>query len=198
MGSRFPCPENKLKITLDYCGRVLYNISHNHRKAIAMGYGQYTTAERRNRDKGYPEGTKDLKVGRMDFEQIMDDVDERDLLDATTSGHNEITLTYKGGLVVCRVRDTNVVSINNRFVLIDTGGWNTLTTRRHVNDFLAAQSLRIVIRGDKKAGGNFLEGVIEGVEIEGCFARRILIDWVTGDISTDGEVPFADLKGASQ
>jgi len=58
---------------------------------------------------------------------------------------------------VCRLRETNIVEIgDNGAVLIDTGGWNTITTRRHATDFLKRHGFNISLWGDKRRGGNLL------------------------------------------
>ena len=122
-----------------------------------MGFGQHATASQRNKDKGYPAGTKVLKVGRMTQAEIMDGVNHATIIKTEKSAHNEVTLTYANDTVVCRLRRTNIVTITkDGVVLVKTGGWNTLTTRRHAMNFLKRQGFQISMRGDKKRGGNVL------------------------------------------
>ena len=122
-----------------------------------MGFGQHATASQRNKDKGYPAGTKVLKVGRMTQAEIMDGVNHATIIKTEKSAHNEVTMTHANGTVVCRLRRTNIVTITDGgAVLVNTGGWNTLTTRRHVVNFLKRHGFGISMWGDIKRGGNVL------------------------------------------
>ncbi len=142
-----------------------------------MGFGQYATAEIRNRDKGYPKGTTDLKVGRMTKDEILADANLGGLVSSVKSAHNELTLTYESGTVVCRLRETNIVTLSpGGYILINTGGWNTPTTRSHVMNFLASQNFQINMWGDKKAGGNRIKFTTgENIKVGDIFRQWVII-----------------------
>lgn len=122
-----------------------------------MGFGQHMKVDNRQKDTGYPVPITKVKWGRMTKEEIMAGVYGPDVIDAKITAHNEVTFCHANGALVCRLRETNIAYIgDNGAVLIDTGGWNTITTRRHVTDFLKRHGFKINVWGDKRRGGNIL------------------------------------------
>ncbi len=151
-----------------------------------MGFGQHTKADHGVRATGYPVPRPDVKVGRMTKAEIMESADLACVIDAKISAHNEVTIRYTGGSLVCRLRETNVVEIGpNAVVLIDTGGWNTITTRRHIRNFLKRQGWQISLWGDKRKGGNVLTlyGIFNHERIEIVFKQRAMFNMTGGFIS---------------
>ena len=142
-----------------------------------MGFGQYATTQKRNRDKGYPVDTVDLKVGRMTMAEIMADVEGDSVVSQRKTAHNEVTRECSTGIIVCRLRETDIVLYHpkHNWVILNTGGWNTPTTRRHIMNFLRRKNFPISVWGDKKVGGNFVMGDIGGNKVEGVFKQRATI-----------------------
>jgi len=122
-----------------------------------MGFGQHMKVDDLQRECRYPVSRTKVKTGRMTKAEILAGVTDADYVDATISAHNEVTIQYKGGFLVCRLRETDIVAIGpGDSVVINTGGWNTITTRRHVVNFLKRHGFQISLWGDKKRGGNVL------------------------------------------
>lgn len=166
-----------------------------------MGFGQYHEAttnlnERREaaglpveqRDSGFPVPREDVKTGRMTNAEIMADVDA-DPVSVKRTGHNEVTRVLKSGTIICRLRETDIVHLfRDGCIEIDTGGWNTPTTRRHIMDFLSRHNFSCSIYGDKKRGGNVLTGIKTGDASEIIFKQMVTIftdgtwtaDWTGG------------------
>lgn len=153
-----------------------------------MGFGQYHEAttslnERREaaglpveqRDSGFPVPREDVKTGRMTNAEIMADVDA-DPVSVKRTGHNEVTRLLDNGTIICRLRETDIVYLfANGVIKIDTGGWNTPTTRRHVMDFLSRHKFYCSLFGDKKRGGNILTGIRQGDTTDIIFKESVVI-----------------------
>lgn len=153
-----------------------------------MGFGQHATASQRNKDKGYPVGLKKLKTGRMTQAEIMNGVNHATIIKTEKSAHNEVTLTHANGTVVCRLRRTNIVTITDGgAVLVNTGGWNTPTTRRHVMNFLKRHGFQISMWGDKKRGGNVLSAPgTEKLKAEVSFKQWVVFNLCGGYLTALG------------
>ena len=138
-----------------------------------------------NRDSGSPVPQDKVKYGRMSMEAIMKDMDYEGMVSFVKSAHNEVTRTMKDGRIICRLRETDIVTICDTQITINTGGWNTKTTRRHIEAFLARHNFQISILGVKKEGGNkFLMRMGEN-EVGGSFNTWATISRKTGRVYTD-------------
>lgn len=155
-----------------------------------MSYGQYTGPKRQVIDgqdyalmsekdaarRGYPSTA--VKVGSMTRDEIMSGVERhtRDIVSTKKTAHNEVTRIYTDGTVVCRLRETDIVTIYPHGPIdINTGGWNTRTTRRHIVDFLERHNFPVTIWGDKKRGGNVLTLTRGDVTSEIVFEQTVII-----------------------
>ncbi len=119
-----------------------------------------------------------VKVGRMTNAEILAGVDMTDVVSVVRSAHNEITRTFKNGKVIVRLRETDIVIVfpETGSVLINTGGWNTVTTRRHINDFLSRQNFPARICKARKGGGvNVLVQWGQELIRQGNFQTRCVI-----------------------
>ena len=159
-----------------------------------MGFGQHTKTDHGGRATGYPVPRADVKVGRFTKVEIMAGVNDADIIDAKISAHNEVTIRYNGGSLVCRLIGTNIVEINaDATVVIDTGGWNTVTTRRHVMNFLNRNGVGISLWWDIKRGGNVLvlPSNIANERTEIVFRNRVMFNKVGGFVTdmTDHIIP---------
>lgn len=159
-----------------------------------MGFGQHTKADNTRRDAGYPVPRSEVKVGRLTMVEIMAGVEAADYIDAKISAHNEVTIRYNGGSLVCRLIGTNIVEINaDATVVIDTGGWNTMSTRRHVVNFLNRHGFGISMWGDIKRGGNVL--ALYSNDGKDCteivFKNRVMFNQEGGFVTdmTDHKIP---------
>ncbi len=136
-----------------------------------MQQPQTESFKARNARKGYAPGTGKLKMGYMNNDEIMAGVDSPHIIKVERTTHNEVTMTTKKGLTICRLRETNIAWVNDHGEFgLNTGGWNTIITRRHMQDFLKRQNFDVQIRGDKKAGGIRLGG-LKGGDI--IFKQRV-------------------------
>jgi hypothetical protein len=109
-------------------------------------------------DRGYPVPLSEVKVGYMNNAEIMADAPgEAITVSQKRTAHNEVTRVTTTGVQVCRLRETDIValSLDGSFTL-DTGGWNTPTTKRHMVDFLKRNKIPVTLWGDKKRGGIIL------------------------------------------
>lgn len=163
-----------------------------------MGFGQYAKVDDVQREAGYPVPRTKVEYGRMTKPEIMAEVSDHDYIDAKFSAHNEITIRYKDGALVCRFRETNVVEIDgNNVVVIDTGGWNTISTRRHVIDFLKRHGFKISMWGDKRRGGNvlILPYSHENERQEIPFKKQIMFNQEGGVVSDLGNESIFMMRG---
>ena len=152
---------------------------------------QMTSTEiaKRNQDKSYPVGTKTVKWGHMTLAKIMAGADTDDLVETVKSGNNELTLVYRDGTIVCRLREQDIVTLTKSgIILIDTGGWNTPTTRTHVMNFLTVRGYQINMRGVKEGGGNIVSLAGNDFEIMEISFNSTLAIFKTGDHVADMEV----------
>lgn len=155
-----------------------------------MGFGQYTEeTTRTGKDRGFPEGVP-LKTGRMTREEIMANVDAKDIVNQKQTGHNEITRFLKDGTIICRLRETDIVTLagNRSWMQIDTGGWNTHTTRRHVMNFSLRWNFQISVWGDKKVGGNQIQVVVGTSCFVGNFKHKILLKFEEGGVKFESDL----------
>lgn len=158
-----------------------------------MGFGQYMKVDDLRKEAVYPVSRTRVKTGRMTKTEIMAGVDPEAVIDATISAHNEVTIRYVWGALVCRLRETDIVEIGpNGVVLLNTGGWNTITTRRHMRNFLQRHGFSILVWGDKKRGGNVLTLYRddENDRTEIVFKQRVLFNSSGGFLSDLGVENF--------
>lgn len=171
-----------------------------------MSYGQYSRTGDRlayerevgyrepKKDGGYPVPREDVKSGRMTKAEIMADIDESEVVESKKTAHNEITRKLRNGAIICRLRETDIVTLwPDGGYRVNTGGWNTPTTRRHVMDFLSRHKIPATLWGDKKAGGNLLR------DLRGNTAREIKFrEYVTvfADGSYTADAPVWQYDGA--
>jgi len=55
------------------------------------------------------------------------------------------------GQKVYKLIDTEIVKYDNTRVMLNTGGWRTMTTLRHMNDFLRDNQINIQVAQKKKS-----------------------------------------------
>jgi hypothetical protein len=123
-----------------------------------MGFGQHTNSGRAGKTAGYPVPRNQVKIGRMTTPQIMQGVSDTDIVKTERTGHNEVKRTLSDGRVIYRLRETDIITFYpTGIVLINTGGRNTMTTRRHLMDILKRHNFQTTIWADKKGGGNILK-----------------------------------------
>lgn len=156
-------------------------------------YFGYEVQPDSRKDRGYSVPGSEVAWGRMTVAQIMEGADMRGLVSHKKSAHNEVTLTYENGVKVCRFRGTDIVQIDgfSNLILLDTGGWNTISTRRHMMDFLAREGVTVGLWGAKKGDKRnvlcfFTYGGTRG---EFYFTQLILFNPV-GGILTDHDDPY--------
>lgn len=76
--------------------------------------------------------------GRLKNSEILAGV-PKNYVKAKRTGHNEVTRWYADGSSIVRYHLTDIVTrFASGIVLVDNGGWPTVSTRRHINDALAA------------------------------------------------------------
>ena len=155
-----------------------------------MGFGQYMGEDTRtSKDLGYPVPRGEVKYGRMTLDEIMADLDSDPILSSAKSAHNEVTITYKNGSIVCRLRETNIVYLHpNGAYHLDTGGWNTPTTKRHMVNFLARHGFPISLWGDKKRGGIILRDHRGNAEDTEILFKKTATVFGVGDFLVDDQV----------
>jgi hypothetical protein len=116
-----------------------------------MAFGQYARIGKRlerEREVGYREPAKDagfpipreqVRGGRMTNAQVLSGAEPEGWVDAIRTAHNEVTRDYITHRVV-RLRETDIAVIYlNGDIALDTGGWNTVTTRAHMMGVLSRE-----------------------------------------------------------
>ncbi len=112
----------------------------------------------------------------MTMDEIMDDLDHDDILSTKITGHNEVTITYKDGVKICRLRETNIVNLHSdgKTFGLNTGGWATKTTKTHMVDFLNRNLPPEIKVGVFKEGGLHLRVHHDGGSTAGYFDQWIV------------------------
>lgn len=74
------------------------------------------------------------------LKKFANDVNFNGLATATRRINNNTTASIKNGVIRVTLYNTEIIGIdlNKRLLCINTGGWNTVTTRKRMNDTLTA------------------------------------------------------------
>jgi hypothetical protein len=140
--------------------------------------------------RGYPVPHEEVKVGYMNNAEIMADVDDEGIIEQTRTANNEVTRTMADGRIICRLRETDIAAIYpSRCFALDTGGWNTPTTRNHMQNFLQRHGFLATVGGSKKRGGIILRMKAGG------FWREIAVFKERITVFKDGQVVVDDDHG---
>jgi hypothetical protein len=91
---------------------------------------QATVAPADRPKRGYPKGVPVI-VGKMTLPELCKTFSGT--AQVVKTAHNEVTACYPSGRVVVRLRETDILTFEpDGTVIFCTGGWNTVTTRRHM------------------------------------------------------------------
>lgn len=118
-----------------------------------MGFGQYAGSGRTAKDKGWKSETEAITNARTSYirkgEQLAQE--EEEVVWSRKRGGTATVYRTVSGKVVYRLYDTNVFTITSEgAVILDTGEWNTPTTRRCMADaFKEFYDIYVSIYGDK-------------------------------------------------
>lgn len=135
------------------------------------------TNEANNERKGYPSGLKEISFGQMNMPEILEGAQTANVVKYEKTGHNEITMTMKYGMKICRLRETNIVFLhmNGKSFLLNTGGWATKSTKTHMVDFLKRNLPPEIKVGVYKEGGIMKMRVdFPGGRLLGSFDQQIV------------------------
>ncbi len=110
--------------------------------------------------------------------EILESAEMANVVNYEKTAHNEITMTMKGGMKICRLRETNIVflHVDGMSFLLNTGGWATKSTKTHMVNFLNRNLSPEIKVGVFKRGDMRLR-ILNGNEtIEGSFDQWIVAD----------------------
>ncbi len=104
--------------------------------------------------RGYP--TTEVTWGPRTLDELTADITPGNIASRTRLGKAAAEIVLKqSGVILCRLHNTVIAKINaNGCLWLNTGGWNTVTTYRHMEKFAGRHNFNIKVGGNKKAGGN--------------------------------------------
>ncbi len=147
-----------------------------------MSFGQYfrTTSDgmRRHveRAAGHPVDRELVDTNDFTKADVLAGVERQDFCRTRKTGNNEATREYHCGERVVRVRNTDIlIAWPCGSFLINTGGWNTPTTRAHLTDALAREAaMRWMMNGNRPASANWMYTYRSeaGEQIRSCAFNR--------------------------